>query len=245
MISFTAGYFGWLANQMFQYAATFSLAKHRGVPCTFPKNRPNLYEIFKLSAYPGFTASQRPYQEPHFHHDPGFWNLPDGTELSGYFQSEKYFARYADEIRKEFSFRGMEMIPLISWVSIHVRRGDYLSFPEHHPPLTMEYYREAMARFPGARFLVFSDDPGWCLLNFRDAGYNVEISTGRSAAEDMALMAACDHHIIANSSFSWWGAWLSRNPEKRVIAPAAWFGPAKQPPQWDTRDLLPESWERI
>jgi hypothetical protein len=138
-------------------------------------------------------------------------------------------------------------VPLApGWVSIHVRRGDYLSFPEHHPPLTMDYYREAMSRFPGARFLVFSDDPGWCLLNFRDAGYQVEISTGRTAAEDMALMASCDHHIIANSSFSWWSAWLNRNPSKRVIAPdpkTRWFGPAKK--GWNTADLLPAAWEQI
>ena len=256
MISFTPGYFGWLGNQMFQYAATCALALHRGVPWAFPKNRPDLHAIFNLSAV--VTPERRSrYDEPHFHHDPAFWNLPDGTELSGYFQSEKYFAPYADEIRREFAFSAQsevgDMIQNLvditreepGTVSIHVRRGDYLSFPEHHPPLTMDYYREAMSRFPDARFLVFSDDPGWCLLNFRDAGYDVEISTGRSAAEDMALMAACDHHIIANSSFSWWGAWLGRNPEKRVIAPAAWFGPAKQPPQWDTRDLLPEAWKRI
>lgn len=265
MISFVDGYFGWLGNQLFQAAATCALAlKHASKRTTsvaewyFPRNKPDLHKIFSLSATPGppmyatpkaLDSYRRqpmtPYREPHFHHDPAFWDLPDGTELSGYFQSEKYFAPYAEQIRREFTFRQTWIWerPLREHVSIHVRRGDYLSFPEHHPPLTMEYYREAMSRFPGARFLVFSDDPGWCLLNFRDAGYPVQISTGRTAAEDMALMASCDHHIIANSSFSWWGSYLGRNPGKKIIAPKIWFGPAKA--GWSTVDLIPESWERI
>jgi len=257
---------GWLANQMFQYAATYAISLHRGVRCGFPANKPNLHEVFRLSGHMSSIPNRSRYVQPSFQYDPAFWDLPDGTELSGYFQSEKFFAPYAEQIRREFQF------PLYRWpkpdaVSIHVRRGDYLSFPEHHPPLTMDYYREAMSRFPGARFLVFSDDPGWCLLNFDRQ--TCEISTGRTAAEDMALMAACDHHIIGNSSFSWWAGYLGRNPKKRVIAPAnrplecfeswdpvrrilgkptgvpSWFGPAKDPEQWSTRDLIPAGWERI
>jgi len=248
MISFVSGYYGWLGNQMFQYAATKALSLHRGTECFFPANRPNLHEVFALKAF----TSPRPldrtpgkYQEPHFHHSTDFWRLPDGTMLSGYFQSEKYFAPYAERIRREFNFEPRSGIAYsgrpTGTVSIHVRRGDYLSFPEHHPPLTMDYYNAAMEHFPGARFLIFSDDPGWCLLNFDRS--RCEISTGRSAIEDMALMASCDSHIIANSSFSWWGAWLGRNPDKRVIAPLQWFGPAKA--GWSTEDLIPGGWVRI
>lgn len=252
MISFIDGYFGWLGNQMFQYAATKALSLHVGTECSFPRNKPSLYDLFPISAaWMRGLDFRVTYQEPHFHFDPAFWDLKNGAVLSGYFQSEKYFAPYAEQIRREFMLPPsyLHIPPLAArgeTVSVHVRRGDYLSpeLRDHHPPLTMEYYRAAMARFPGARFQLFSDDPGWCLLNFRDAGYKVEISTGHTAPEDMALMASCDHHIIANSSFSWWGAWLGRNPGKRVVAPAAWFGPSKPLPQWDTRDLLPESWEK-
>lgn len=242
MISFVSGYYGWLGNQMFQAAATHALALYRGVAWGFPRNKPDLHEVFALSASKGFPGVTHEYREPHFHYDAAFWEQPDGTELSGYFQSERYFAPYAEEIRREFTFHRLTLPGLDKRaVSVHVRRGDYLSFPEHHPPLTMDYYREAMSRFPGARFLIFSDDPGWCLLNFDRAA--CEISTGRTASEDMALMASCDHHIIANSSFSWWGSYLGRNPNKRIIAPKMWFGPAKA--GWSTRDLIPAGWERI
>lgn len=242
MISFAPGYFGWLGNQMFQYAATYALARRRGVECCFPMNRPNLHELFKLSAVAKWLGNRGVrYDEPHFHHDPEFWNLPDGTELHGYFQSEKYFAPYAEDIRREFALYNVGRYN--GWVSVHVRRGDYLSFPDHHPPCTVDYYREAMSRFPGARFMVFSDDPGWCLLNLKSLG-NVEIVTGNPPIVDMHMMAQCrEGHVIANSSFSWWGAWLDPNPDKKVIAPARWFGPAKE--SWDTSDLIPEGWLRL
>jgi len=247
MISFVPGYYGFLANQMFQYAATKALALKHGTECGWPPKIRGIDAAFQLRAVQTLRHGVL-YQEPHFHHDPEFWNLPDGTQLSGYFQSEKYFAPYAAQIREEFALkRYYYHVPNIDdaglTVSIHVRRGDYLSFPEHHPPLTMDYYKAAMEHFPAARFLVCSNDPGWCLLNFRDAGYKVQIMTGHSPVEDMALMASCDHHIIANSSFSWWAAWLGTNPGKKVIAPAKWFGPAKA--GWSTHDLIPEGWVRL
>jgi hypothetical protein len=255
MISFVPGYYGFLGNMMFQYAATRALAIKHGAETVWPIGKsPSLADLFPIKAFkrphPADKVSYT-YQEPHFHHDPAFWSLPDGTQLSGYFQSEKYFAPYAKEIREEFSLkRYYYHVPNLNdagvTVSIHVRRGDYLSFPEHHPPLTMDYYRAAMEHFPAARFLVCSDDPGWCLLNFRDAGYPVQIITGKSPVEDMALMASCDHHIIANSSFSWWATYLAdwkNHPNKKVIAPLKWFGPAKG--AWNTKDLIPEGWVRL
>lgn len=243
MISYVSGYYGWLGNQMFQYAATYSLARHLGVPCRFPRNTPDLFSIFKLSALPKAPMDEGiPFLERAFEFNEGFWALPDGTELSGYFQSERYFKPFADEVRREFQ----PLVPLPwtvfkGWVSIHVRRGDYLTFPEHHPPCTVEYYREAMSRFPNEHFIVFSDDMPWCKENLR--GPRIEYSEGFYPFADLHRMSLCDHHIIANSSFSWWGAWLGKNPGKRVIAPKRWFGPKKA--GWNTKDLLPQGWEAI
>jgi hypothetical protein len=250
MISFVPGYYGHLGNQMFQYAATRSLAAeaNRSGDGLRPAvgwpgdKRPNLYDIFtNLEGDRRQIRTELNYAEKHFHFDPEFFSLPDGVQLSGYFQSWKYFSNIPGQIAYEFS------LPTDDWsrgsVSVHVRRGDYLSFPDHHPPLTVDYYREAMGHFPGADFVVFSDDPGWCLLNLKPLG-NVEIVTGGSAVEDLTRMIACyGGHIIANSSFSWWGAWLDPNPHKKVIAPMKWFGPAKA--DWNTKDLIPDGWERI
>jgi hypothetical protein len=243
MIAYRPGYYGHLGNELFQYAATKALSLHRGVDCAFPRNKPDLHQIFNLHALSEpvmAIPSSKWFEEPHFHFAPEFWDLPDWTLLSGYFQSEKYFAPYAEQIRQEFTFRDPVGWPRFKdWVSIHVRRGDYLTFPHHHPPCSVEYYRQAMAQFPGAHFIVFSDDIEWCRANL--AGKDVEFSEGFSPDRDLQRMILCDHNIIANSSYSWWGAWLNPNPAKRVIFPRRWFGPAKA--GWDTTDLCPESWE--
>jgi hypothetical protein len=246
MISFVKQYHGWLGNMLFQYAATKALSLHRGTACGFPSNQVSrpmgsslIFHAFALSAVP-VAIYQPTYAEKAFTFDSHFWDLPDGTVLRGYFQSEKYFLPFADTIRDEFT-RELHHTMDEPMVSVHVRRGDYLHLAEDHPPLTMDYYNAAMEHFPGAKFLIFSDDPGWCLLNFDRS--RCEVSVGRKPEDDLTLMSDCQHHVIANSSFSWWGAWLGRNPEKKVIAPAKWFGPAKA--GWDTKDLLPEAWDVI
>ena len=268
MIGFTAGYYGFLGNQMFQYAAVRALAHRRGVRCAFPRNNPDLHETFMLDAAAVALGGPVSYKERSFTFDPAVLDLPNGVVLAGYFQSEKYFADCADLIRREFTFRGLHTAPPPKGtVSVHVRRGDYCKLRDHHPPLTLDYYREAMSRWPrGTPFMVFSDDPEWCDYHFDDWP-NVRVMEKRSAAADMDLMSRCSGgHIIANSSFSWWGAWLRETPGKLVVAPCPylWFGNAKkrcvahvQRPvvecpacdavnlSWDTRDLIPERWERI
>lgn len=247
MVGFIEGYYGWLGNQMFQLATTRALAHRRGVECVFPENKPNLHDVFTLTAQrPAgpYGPGIRLYPEAHFHYDPAVVELPDNTVLSGYFQSERYFADCADLIRREFTFRGLHTItPPHGAVSVHVRRGDYSILTAHHPMLGLDYYTRAMARWPsGTPFLVFSDEPDWC--DHHMGGWpGVQVVEKRSAAADMSLMSRCSGHIIANSSFSWWGAWLHDAPGKRVVAPLQWFGPAKA--DWDTRDLIPERWERI
>lgn len=235
MIQFTLGYFGWLGNQMFQYAATFASSKRLGVECGFPENTPNLYDIFNISSTKVTSSQKHLYMEPSFQYSP----IPDIDNLTlyGYFQSEKYFSDYADAIRKEFTFKDDCADVASGTVSLHVRRGDYLDLQDHHPLCNLEYYNNAMAMFPGARFLVFSDDIEWCKQNIK--GDAIEYSEGNSASTDLQLMTKCDHHIIANSSYSWWGAWLGKNKDKTVVAPKAWFGPAKR---LITDDIYAKGW---
>ena len=126
-------------------------------------------------------------------------------------------------------------------VSIHVRRGDYTLYPDHHPTCSKEYYDAAMDRFDSShKFILFSDDIDWCRENFTgDRFYHVD--TG-SPYSDLKVMTMCKHHINANSSFSWWGSWLNPKEGKRVICPSRWFGPAIPK---DVSDVYCEGWEVI
>ncbi len=194
------------------------------------------------------------YREPHFHFDPSFFSLPSKIYLVGFFQSARYFARIAEEIREELQPRDERLYreaqadvaqrrragrPL---VSVHLRRTDYVTKQAQGGPfhsLGSDYYARAMAQFgPGADYLLFSDDLDWCRENMR--GDNIfYCSTGR-ALDDLLRMMQCDHHIIANSTFSWWAAWLDRKADKIVIAPQRWFGPGAE--HYNTADLLPPAW---
>lgn len=180
--------------------------------------------------------------------------------LIGYWQSERYFAALGEELRKEFqpitpasrtTDLALARIGACDSVSIHVRRGDYVTSPataQFHGALGLEYYRAAVARLeqerPGPRYYVFTDDPSWVRTAF-DIGVPfsiVEVDDGDSPEWDLILMSACRRHIIANSSFSWWGAWLDSRPDKRVIAPQRWFVGPNAP---DVCDLLPADWSRL
>lgn len=199
---------------------------------------------------------KRHIHEAHFHFDADILNLPDNVYLEGYWQCPRYFADIEDILRKEFTVRPMqdtanrqisEEVDQWDSISIHVRRGDYVSNSVTRagfgicPP---EYYRAAAemiaARAGRPHFFVFSDDPGWVKknLSFVNPATFVDLNGPGKAYEDMRLMSLCKHHIIANSSFSWWGAWLSNNPDKIVIAPRQWFRNAKT----KTDDLLPKEW---
>jgi hypothetical protein len=237
MISFKDGYYGWLGNQMFQYAATFALSKRMGVSCAFPAKSPNLHDIFPLSA--NIREHSAPIlREAGFHFSPLPIDVKD-LVLHGYFQSEKYFEDCREEVKKEFSFRNPQQFTLLeNTVSIHVRRGDYMKHPNHHPLCSMDYYNRAMSEFKGYNFLVCTDDKKWCKENFKQD--NVQVSLLEDASQELELMSWCEHHIIANSSFSWWSAWLGHNKDKRVVAPAKWFGPAYSHMQ--TQDLYVEDW---
>lgn len=195
-------------------------------------------------------------REKHFHFDPDILALQDGVYLVGHWQSVKYFVDIEDFIREEFTVKSPQMgrdkklaeqVGSCDSVSLHVRRTDYVSNPVANKilaPCTLDYYADCVERLTETvkepHFFIFSDDPEWAFENLKlpypttlvdhnglDKGY-----------EDLRLMSQCRHHIIANSSFSWWGAWLNPNPAKVVIAPRKWFRQSTN----DTKDLCPDGW---
>lgn len=178
-------------------------------------------------------------------------NMGPDVTLTGFFQSWKYFEHCQDEVKKVFELphvAGYE-----DYVSIHVRRGDYVQYAGSFPPVTMDYLKKAVDKIPFNKrwpdLLVFSDDIEWCKQNIAYmTGDNakIEFSEGRDELGDLSLMASCGHHIIANSTFSWWAAYLGHNPDRIVVTPSAetWFGPTSGI-QKPVVDLLPNNWIQI
>lgn len=195
----------------------------------------------------------------YFHFDPSVLGLPDNILLDGYWQSEKYFHDIASVIRSEYEIcvapdaRNREVLCAISScnaVSIHFRRGDYVTdgkTASRHGTCSDDYYKKAVAlvatRVERPHFFAFSDDHAWVRESFK-IPYPMTLidhNNPDKAYEDLRLMSHCRHHIIANSSFSWWGAWLNPRADKIVIAPSRWFNESSS----NTGDLLPASWLRI
>ena len=205
-----------------------------------------------------FNANQSHIIEKSHSFEPAVLNLIDDVYLDGYWQSEKYFYDIASVIRKDFSLRaepdGMNrdvasLIQGCNAVSLHFRRGDYVAdarTANYHGICSMDYYRKAVklvsARVIKPHFFIFSDDAAWVQENFKiEFPVTLVQHNGPDRAHvDMWLMSLCHHHIIANSSFSWWGAWLNPNPQKIVIAPSKWF----KDPSVNTQDLIPSEWIR-
>lgn len=205
-----------------------------------------------------FAGVIRYIVEPHFHFASEMLRLPDKVYLDGYWQSEKYFFQARENIRREFAFRyppseinEITVSELLNTdettISLHVRRGDFINNPtvhQVHGVCSLDYYRAAIhylvARIKHPRFYVFSDDLEWANSNLNLSYPHVFIShnRGKTSYEDMRLMSLCHHHIIANSSFSWWGAWLNPSPEKIIVAPKNWFVTSER----NSQDVIPEGW---
>lgn len=255
----TLGKMGRIGNQMFQYATLYAIAKQNGYDFGVPYSRVNssdefskfhLPEIFSLSAK---DSSHIPitkiFQEKQHHFDPDVLNISDETDIYGYFQTEKYFKKYKEEIKKEFEFSEKvssfcksfrKTIPSEKVISLHVRRGDYLKIQHIHPICSMNYYQEAMSCFDqDSSFLIFSDDMPWCMENFRGNRYSFFQNNHHNS---LCMMSICDGHIIANSSYSWWGAWLGN--VDNVIAPKNWFGIHPQAPK-NWQDTYCDKWKII
>ncbi len=175
--------------------------------------------------------------------------------LDGYWQSERYFSVIQSEIKRDFStFKQsisptalpiLEQIKTINSVCIHVRRGDYLTNPRY-VVLGLDYYHKAIeqltSQFSDLHFFVFSDDMDWCRANFEtDSNFTFVSDNQRFTLRDeFEMMQSCQHHIIANSTLSWWAAWLNENHKKVVICPQKWFFD-----RTSTQDLLPETWIQL
>lgn len=249
---------GGLGNMLFQVATTVALALRNGDNPVFDlkshwAHQGNKPTRFTKGIFRGLVHERKPkhravYQEPHFHYAPIPY-APD-LKLDGYFQSEKHFADRRAELlellsptREQSEYLAKKYGALFEQrvVSLHVRRGDYVKLADHHPPCTEDYYRRAMAGLGPARYLVFSDDIAFCKKAF--AGPELTFVSEKDEQLEMHLMSMCHGHVIANSSFSWWGAWLNRREGVPVFAPKIWFGPALA--QNDTKDLVPDRWQRI
>lgn len=195
--------------------------------------------------------------EKHYHYDPNFWKSPSNAYLTGYWQSFRYFDTFSEYIRKDFEFKPpidiknqklSGSILVTSSVSLHIRRGDYVTNTHtnsFHGTTTFDYYNKAIEyisqQVKNPHIFIFSDDMKWVKENFFLPYPTTYIDHNTIAFEDMRLMSLCKHNIIANSSFSWWGAWLNQNPEKIVIAPKQWFNDSSI----NTSDLIPNFWIRL
>jgi hypothetical protein len=250
---------GGLGNQMFQMAAAYSLSLKLNVECTFDFNssfvstqghKANRYKdnLFKkINDKQLNPQSFKIYREPEFKYN----ELPliDNLYLIGNFQSEKYFHDNKNEVIELFNFEQeihdktkefiINKIGDTKLTAIHVRRGDYLMKPQFHPACDMDYYQKAMDIIDAEKYIIISDDIEWCKNNF--LGDKFIFSPFTNEIEDLYLLMNCNNHIIANSSFSWWGAYLCEKDNK-VVSPKTWFGP--QGPQ-DTEDIYIKDWIKL
>lgn len=259
------GHLGRLGNQIFQIAATIGIARNNACPFVLPN-----WDYSRHFANPFPQTSFRPRarrrRETGFGYQEIVIDRP--TELYGYFQSERYFKRCADEIRGYFQphpklaamlERHFGDLLAPDTCSVHLRRGDYVGNSNFVDLSATDYYARAFEQFsPDTRFVVFSDDSEWCRARFGDERF-VYVEA-LSEIEDLILMSWCRGHIIANSSMSWWGAWLDGRADKKVIAPTRWFAGAHTDPRlrfhtrldgnlmsgyFETKDLIPQEWIKL
>lgn len=265
---------GGLANQMFQYAVGRQLAVSNGALLRFDTRdlsedplRKYELDVFDHRGAIASTAELDFFRaengshftklvEAGYHFDRSVLTATAPLYLSGYWQSAKYFPDIPASLKKDFtlveplsplSTKWSAQIGSCNSVSIHVRRGDYVTNPhtsKYHGIVSREYLQNAIKLIhslePDAQFFVFSDDLDWAAENLQTVApmHLVEGNLGPRAAEDLVLMSQCRHHIMSNSSFSWWATWLGADPEGRVVAPTPWF----QAPGLDTRDLIQDGW---
>lgn len=287
---------GGLGNQLFQFAAAYSLAHHKGVELksdlyTYIKHPLRKYELghFNIQLPEAtrdevhrFTGSNflvrylnkknnyfncpGVFAQPHYHFYEDFFSLPDPIYLSGYWQSEKYFTNVANDIKKvvtprvPMDERNKDIISSMSSnsVAIHIRRTDY-NPNSFFQPMGLDYYRRAFQaiqeKIDKPQYFVFSDDITWSRQQLTDLpnAIFVDHNKGDDSFKDLLLMSSCKHQIIANSTFSWWAAWLNDFKDKTVIAPQTWFHNTwvtkKEPVYpsrfYNTKDLVPSTWVRL
>jgi Glycosyl transferase family 11 len=278
MFQYAAGRSLALHHQMPLYLDTTTLEKDPAGAYTWRKYELDCFRIQALKAteeqlahFSGSTSilsrvidrtfpslrKKRSFSEPGFYFYQSFFRLPADTLLIGFWQSEKYFKSFDKLIRSELSLKNIsppqvkiieERIQSSYSVSIHVRRGDYVSLKdanEFHGLCSLKYYERAhsilQAENKDSRFFIFSDDLEWCREYLQHLKNSHLVCHPFGAEWDLYLMSRCNSHIIANSSFSWWGAWLCEYPGKRVLVPEYWFRNIKTA----SLDVVAEGWEII
>ena len=259
----TRNYSTYKLHQGFELPFVFNIAAELACEHDLEKYlRCEKYKLFrKLLSCVGLKSQKTSkfMPEPYFQ----YWNEIENVEiccyLSGYWQSEKYFSSFKNQIRRDFEFRQpisdlnaaiSDEILSVNAVSVHIRRGDYITNPRAnsvHGVCSINYYDQAISfmvqKLTNPKFFIFSDDPLWVKNNLK-TDFTCKFIAHNHVVEsynDMRLMSLCKHHIIANSSFSWWGAWLNPEPEKLIVAPQNWFSD----PNIDTNDLIPNDWKRL
>lgn len=261
MLSFNSlGNMGHLGNQMFQYASLKGIATSNKTQFVIPpkdhfgKNYSTLSKLdncFNLNCIRA-TTNFKQYVEDEFSFNSNLMNgIEEDLDLKGYFQSEKYFKHIKNDIKKDFKFVDSILDECLEFkesfgeessaISLHIRRGDYTTCEDYHPTVSLDYCKTALSKLPDVPVIIFSDDPEWCLTQSLFDEDRFMVSHSNTPYFDMCLMTLCDYHIIANSSFSWWGAWLADS--KKVIAPKKWFGSSLS--NNSTDDLYCENWEVI
>lgn len=274
---------GRVGNQIFQYSFLYSLSKNLGAKFflyeRLDDNKSNFETINELSQFdiksiPDciWIKDQQEYtdlfnstikhkfNEPHFHFLPEYVNIPDNTDVNGFFQTEKYFREYKENLKKIFTLvyksdsckQYEELIKDNNFISLHVRRGDYVNKQNFHTNLSgTDYYIKAVNYFQNksngnSKFLVFSDNISFCKEYFQkyfdEYPDSFEYVSGTSGAEDIHLQNLCLGNVIGNSTFSWFGAFFNKNNDNSVIAPKNWFGSEATSQGIDPKDLYCENW---
>ncbi len=259
---------GRLGNQMFQFAALAGISKSNNLDFVIPDHSMffdyggyryhELQSCFTLENVKfGNIQNSNLIRIDRYDFDESVMtNFPDNVSVFGYFESQRYFEHIEDYIRSNLAFKPHIIKACTEYgtdfmktnpVAIVIRRGDFLNPAElpYRSVCDIPYYESALQEFSRRSKIIFSDDIAWCKEQdiFKDSffvEYNGEIPKGHF---DLCLLSMCNDFIIANSTFSWWGAWLSTNKNKKVIAPVKWFGPALQ--HHNLKDQIPPSWKRL
>ncbi len=241
-----------LGNQLFMIAAAYSLSIDYNDTIVLPEWKYSpIFKNFNIKTLNKKMNFHNFYNEENygFHYNKILYK--NDLLLNGYFQSEKYFVENKikihelflpnDNLIKDLTNKFPELINKEKTCAIHIRRTDYLTKQEYHPVLPISYYTKAINMIGDNKFVFFSDDIEWCKSMFTNEDFIfIESQTD---IEDLIMMSLMENNIIANSSFSWWGAWLNKNKNKTVIAPKIWFGPAYL--HYNTSDIVPETWIKI
>jgi hypothetical protein len=261
-----AQHIGRAGNNLFQIAAAIGYAKKFGYRWGVdPGSGLGAPYSAIHKVFPNLPKTELVYRRKYHEHPSAFCNLhgshydvchfdyhpfrDDGANVTlfGFWQTLRYFEEAQEEVKKVFALdfiSGYE-----DFTSVHVRRGDYVQHSGSFPPVTADYVRKAVQILGADKILVFSDDINWCIENLIEVPSGlIEFCNEQDERRSLSLMASCGNHIIANSSYSWWGGYLGHNPEKKIVSPSHkrgnWFG-MESGIKKDATDLIPKEWIEV